>query len=139
MKKVFLALIFLNITITRSAFFCCVTEHDQVDDMKKHLNTAKEIFIDPRTTKTKILCRYKARKEDDISWYAQLNTPPPACIGLSEQSRLVGVDDQNNHLIWYEWTIEVKKPGVAEIRLEQYKNSRLQTMQFVRVHVTELS
>ncbi len=136
MKKVLVILVLLKIGLL-SAFLCCVTEQDQINGVKEQLNKVYEITIDPSTCKTKILSRYKHRTEEDITWYAQLHSPAPACISLSPESRLAGADDPSNHLIWYEWTIQVKNPGVAEIRLEQYKKARLQKMQFVRVHVKE--
>ncbi len=137
MKKILFVLFMLNTTSMLFSFLCCVTEQEQVDDVKEQLNQVQEITIDPFVCKTKILSRYKHRNEENITWYAQLHSPAPACISLSSESRLAGLDDPSNHLIWYEWIIQVKNSGVAEIRLEQYKNAQLQKMQFVRVHVKE--
>ncbi len=139
MKKILLliSLYFVTCSACVYSFLCCwVTENDQVEDTKEHLNKAKPITID-NVKKTELLCRYKTRKEDNITWRAEICSGQPACISLSAQPELVGINDPSNYLIWYEWKIESKKPGFAQIRLDLYKDGSLQRTQFVKVEVRD--
>ncbi len=138
MKKIALLLSFSFITCSAClySFLCCISDNDQVEDVKEHLNAVKTITID-HVKKTELLCRYKTRKEENVTWRAQICSRQPACVSLSDKPELVGVDDLSNYLIWYEWKIESKTHGVAELRLEQYKAGCLQRTQFVQVEVKD--
>lgn len=139
MKKIALLISFSFITCSAClySFLCCISENDQIEDVKERLNTAKPITIDSQIKKTELLCRYKTRKEENVTWRAQICSGQPACISLSDMPELVGIHDLGNYLIWYEWKIDSKKPGFAQIRLEQYKGGYLQRTQFVQVEVKD--
>ena len=139
MKHIFLSTIVSSLIIYAGlySFLCCFSESEHIETVKEGLNKAVPITIDPRINKTKLLCRYKTRKENNIHWRAAICSNKSECISINEMPELSGIHDPNNFLIWYEWLIEAKKPGTAELRLEEYKNAQLQRTQYVKVEVID--
>lgn len=134
-RILFFFLCLVGIQASIFCFLCCVTEQDQIKDVKRQLNKAKPIVIDPQISKIHFLCRYKERHEN-TTWHAKLLNPFP-CVSLEPQANLKGTHDPTNHLLWYEWTIQAHRKGFAQVKLEQYKNGLLHRTQFISVEVKE--